>query len=181
MWSNEIYQKALYFAARLHDNQKIPETNMSYVTHICHVATVSLSFVIGNNKLDTDFTIQCALLHDTIEDTKAQYSDIENDFGKRVADGVLALTKDYSLPKEKQMADSINRIMLQPLEIWIIKIADRITNLYPPPPSWNKDRINNYYLESIFINEKLSPASIPASEQLYSKINEYKKYLTRQS
>jgi GTP diphosphokinase / guanosine-3',5'-bis(diphosphate) 3'-diphosphatase len=55
--------------------------------------------------------VHCALFHDSIEDTNTSYNDIKNDFGKEVADGVLALTKNFDLPtKSEQMKDSLQRI-----------------------------------------------------------------------
>jgi (p)ppGpp synthase/HD superfamily hydrolase len=72
--------------------------------------------------------MQVAILHDTIEDTDATYDDLSDKFGSRVADGVLALTKDSTLPsKSAKMADSLQRIEAQPIEIAIVKLCDRIT------------------------------------------------------
>ena len=51
--------------------------------------------------MDRSLAIQLALLHDTIEDTKTTYEEIQNLFGSIVADGVKALTKDTALEKEK--------------------------------------------------------------------------------
>jgi len=69
---------------------------------------------------------------------------LEDRFGKAVTDGVKALTKNESLPKDRQMSDSLHRIKLQPSEIWAVKLADRITNLQPPPAYWSREKIPNY-------------------------------------
>ena len=69
-------------------------------------------------------------------------------FGKDVADGVLALTKNENLPKEDRMRDSLERLLKQPKQVQIVKLADRITNLQAPPHYWTKEKIVNYaYLE----------------------------------
>jgi len=47
--------------------------------------------------------------------------------------GVSALSKDEAVPKEKELEDSLHRIREQPAEILMVKLADRITNLQPPP------------------------------------------------
>ena len=44
-------------------------------------------------------TLCAALLHDTIEDTRTDYDDLESRFGKEVADLVAAMTKDMRLPE----------------------------------------------------------------------------------
>ena len=31
----------------------------------------------------------------------------------------------------------------QPIEVWMVKLADRITNLLPPPAHWNEEKIEN--------------------------------------
>ena len=82
---------------------------------------------------DGDLAIQTAILHDTIEDTNPAYEDFQSEFGRNIAYSVLALTKDTILEKEAQIHDSLERIKLQPKEIWMVKLADRITNLQPPP------------------------------------------------
>jgi len=63
--------------------------------------------------------MHCAILHDTIEDTKFNYDKVKELFGEKIANGVLALTKDESLPtKNEMMLDSLERIKKQPKEVW---------------------------------------------------------------
>ncbi len=45
------------------------------------------------------FAAQVALLHDTIEDTATTYDEIKEIFSEKIADAVLALSKDSNLPK----------------------------------------------------------------------------------
>lgn len=83
-----------------------------------------------------------------LEDTDTTYPELVRTFGPAVADGVLALTKEDSVGtdltpyqrKERRMADSLERIKAQPKEIWMVKMADRITNLQPPPKQWTPER-----------------------------------------
>jgi guanosine-3',5'-bis(diphosphate) 3'-pyrophosphohydrolase len=77
-----------------------------------------------------------ALLHDTLEDTNTTPDELSQIFGEEITQGVMSLTKDEFLPKEQQMDDCLRRIILQPKEIWAVKLADRITNLQPPPSHW---------------------------------------------
>jgi hypothetical protein len=42
----------------------------------------------------------------------------------------LFILRNNSLSKEQQMPDSLQRIRQQPKEVWLVKMADRICNLY---------------------------------------------------
>ena len=102
---------------------------------------------------DRDLAVACALLHDTVEDALPQarpdvVERIHDGFGKAVADGVVALSKDDSVKdKAARMADSIRRIRMQPREVWLVKLGDRITNLEPPPSHWDVERRRQRYLQ----------------------------------
>lgn len=124
---------------------------------------------------DGDLAVQCALLHDVLEDTDTTYAEVEATFGSRVAQGVLALTKNESLPKEQRMRDSLERIRQQPREVWLVKLADRITNLAPPPHYWQKDKIERYREEAKLIHQLLCEASDYLNQRLMSKIEAYER------
>lgn len=117
------------------------------------------------------------MLHDTIEDTNLEYYKIIDLFGKEVADGVSALTKNTSInDKQEQMIDSLLRIKQQPKEIWAVKMSDRICNLYAPPYYWTKERKKEYYKESILIYNHLKEGNNYLANRLKDKIDNYVKY-----
>ncbi len=122
------------------------------------------------------FAVQLALLHDTLEDTPTTYDDLSFSFSKRVADGVLALSKDKTIPKENQLNDSIQRILLQPKEVCSVKLADRITNLLPQTPHWSKGKIATYHSQAKFILESLKGCNQYLENRLASKIIEYQSH-----
>lgn len=173
VWSQDQYQKAIRFAGTVHGNQKIPGTELPYIIHVSNVCMEVLAAICSGETENPDLAVQCALLHDTIEDAGVSYKEIEDLFGKDVSDGVLSLTKNSAIAKELRMADSIERIKLQPREIWMVKLADRITNLQPPPPHWTEDKILNYRIEAEYILEHLGSASTLLSERLMHKIKNY--------
>jgi len=177
MWNQDLYLKALMFAAEYHKDQKMKDKNVSYIVHLSLVAMELANLFATVKNYDEDFAIQCALLHDVIEDTDAKYSDVEKEFGTKIADGVRALTKDYSLPKEEQMKDSVARILKQPKEISLVKMSDRISNLNPPPVSWTKEKIKNYYEEAIYIYDNLHTADETLAKRLAKKTDDYKRFL----
>jgi len=170
-----IYQKTIKFAAEKHEeiNQKVPGTNLTYLLHLSNVAMEIL--VAGKHSLnfDENFAIQLALLHDTLEDTRATFQEIESNFGLKVAEGVSALTKNDKLPKEDKMIDSLNRIKLQPKEVGAVKLADRITNLQTPPQHWSKEKILKYHKEAKIILENLRGCNTYLETRLENKIEEY--------
>jgi (p)ppGpp synthase/HD superfamily hydrolase len=119
------------------------------------------------------FTTRSLRAASAVEDTEITYEQLESIFGVKVADGVLALSKDRSLEKSLQLADSLHRIKQQPQDVWIVKLADRISNLQPPPPHWTKAKMIHYRDEAIDIHTALKDASPFLSLRLSKKIANY--------
>ena len=176
-WSQENYIKAYKFAAQAHQGQKIPGSEIPYIMHLSFVSMEVIAALSVEQVHDGDLAIQCAILHDTIEDTDTSFEDIKAEFGASVANGVLALTKNNSLEKHLQMADSLRRIKEQPREIWMVKLADRISNLQAPPHYWSQDKIIRYREEGKEIYQALQDASPFLASRLASKIEDYKVFI----
>lgn len=181
-WSQDIYVNAWDFATRAHagqtyggprDGERLP-----YINHIGAVAMEVAWAVAVSSGHDSNLAVQCALLHDTIEDTDCTYQDISAEFGTRVADGVLALSKDPALAtKAEQMHDSLDRIRQQPAEIWMVKMADRITNLSEPPHYWTDGKKRAYQAEATLIHDALRSAHQGLADRLAQKISDYAAYI----
>jgi (p)ppGpp synthase/HD superfamily hydrolase len=75
------------------------------------------------------------------------------------------------------MLDSISRIKNQPIEIWMVKLCDRITNLQAPPIHWDKNKIIQYQSEARLILNQLSEANHFLATRLKNKIIAYEQYL----
>jgi len=177
-WSQDKYIKAWNFASHVHNGQLSPGTDIPYINHIGLVAMETMAATAhGEDIKNLDLLVQCALLHDVIEDTEHTYDEVNKEFGNEVANGVSALSKNTGLPKGEQMNDSLERIRKQPKEVWMVKLSDRITNLQPPPKHWDKEKIKKYRNEAILILEKLGEANQYLAERLRNKIEEYKQYL----
>ena len=172
-WSPEIYIKAYRFAAIAHNGQLVPGSKLPYIMHLSFVAMEVIATLNREKGLDGNLAVQCALLHDTVEDTDTEIDELAEKFGSNVADGVAALTKTLWRRKKLQMADSLKRIRKQPREIWMVKMADRITNLQPPPNHWTQDKINRYREEAIEIYNALKGGSPYLSDRLKRKIEAY--------
>ncbi len=176
-WSQETYIKALNKAAHAHQDQKMPGSERPYIIHLGFVSMEVIAALSVETEHEGNLAIQCAILHDTIEDTDTTFEEIKTEFGESVANGVLALTKDKSLAKHLQMADSLQRIKTQPQEIWMVKLADRISNLQAPPHYWTQDKIVRYREEGIQIYEALKDASPFLASRLAKLIEDYKAFI----
>lgn len=173
-WSQDTYLKAFHFAARAHQGQIYPGTELPYIMHLSFVCMeVIAAFHFGQN-CDENLAIQCALLHDSIEDTAVTYEQIKDEFGEAVAGGVLALTKDATVEKSQRMQDSLQRLLSHSREAQMVKLADRITNLQRPPAHWNRDKIISYREEARMIHTALKDADEYLAARLLQKIEAYK-------
>jgi (p)ppGpp synthase/HD superfamily hydrolase len=171
MYSPDRYVAALRFAATAHAAQKVPGTELPYLVHVTSVAAEVIAALAPG--LDADLAVLCALLHDTIEDTQTTRADVAARFGERVADGVVALSKDATVPKPDRMADSLRRIAAQPREIAMVKLADRITNLAPPPAHWPRDKRIAYRDEAIVIADALARTDTALDARIRAHIVAY--------
>lgn len=181
-WNRDLYAKAWHFVTLKHSGQtyggRLPEQQIEYINHLGSVAMEAM-WVLAHSaeSYHADLLVQCALLHDTLEDTTADYEELIATFGPSVAAGVLALTKNTNLAKQDQMLDSLQRIQAQPKEIWMVKMADRITNLYHPPHYWDKTKIAAYRSEAQVIYDHLATADALMAQRLAHKIEAYQQFL----
>jgi (p)ppGpp synthase/HD superfamily hydrolase len=181
-WDPDIYAKAWSFASLHHRGQTYggprEGEQIEYINHIASVAMEVSAVLQVEDGLDGNLAIQCALLHDTLEDTAATYDAVQAQFGPAVADGVKALSKDPAIAdKNEKMHDSLRRIKLQPREVWMVKLADRIANLYHPPFYWDNRKILAYRDEGALIHTTLCAASPVLAERLQQKIDAYPQFL----
>src|SRR6478672_3162953 len=88
---------AAHFAAEKHAQQKRKgENGEPYFNHLLEVAELVAA---SSPHLDVEL-VMAAFLHDTVEDTGVTLQELEQRFGKDVADLVAEVTDDKSLPKE---------------------------------------------------------------------------------
>lgn len=173
----DAYQKAIAFAGEKHKHQKMPASDIPYMTHLSNVAMEIILAGANGEGFDTAFAVQLALLHDTIEDTDTKYSEVEAVFGEKVARGVFALTKEGEKSKEEQMRESIGKILGQPNEVGAVKMADRITNLQKPPKHWTKEKAIKYRVEAEYIFAELGNCNEYLRERLKFKIEKYLEFI----
>ncbi|MFB6421822.1 MAG: bifunctional GTP diphosphokinase/guanosine-3',5'-bis pyrophosphate 3'-pyrophosphohydrolase [Candidatus Malihini olakiniferum] len=121
-------QQAYNVARDAHEGQA-RSSGEPYITH-----PVAVAYILAEMRLDYE-TLIAALLHDTIEDTLTTYQDIEQKFGKSVAelvDGVSKLDKLKFRDKKEAQAENFRKMimaMVQDIRVILIKLADRTHNM----------------------------------------------------
>ena len=124
----DLIERAYAFGATMHDGQ-IRRSGEPYFTHPVAVAEI----LAGQNMDET--TIVTALLHDTIEDTRAQYAQVAAEFGTEVAelvDGVTKLTQLQLSSTETKQAENFRKLFMatsRDIRVVLVKIADRLHNM----------------------------------------------------
>ncbi len=123
-----LIERAYEVALAAHVGQ-IRKSGEPYIHHPMAVATI-----VARQGLD-DVTIAAALLHDAVEDTDVDLSDLERDFGEDVSlivDGVTKLDRLHFDSREEQQAASMRKMLValaKDLRVLIIKLADRLHNM----------------------------------------------------
>lgn len=113
--------KAHAYSTYSHRGQERKFSGDPYIKHPRRVRAGLKKFGVS----DSD-TLAAALLHDTIEDTKATYKDVEKYFNKNVADIVQWLSNPSSAEKAAHIKKIFDKA---PYEVVLIKTMDRIDNL----------------------------------------------------
>ncbi len=74
--------------------------------------------------------------------------------------------------------DSLRRILgLQLREVTIVKLADRVVNMEPPPKHWDATKRTRYHGEAKKILDRLGHASTTLSARLQEKIARHEGHL----
>lgn len=125
---NRLIRKAFDVALDAHKEQR-RKSGEPYIYHPIAVAKI-VADEIGLGAT----SIASALLHDVIEDSEYTYEDIENIFGKKIADIVQGLTKISVINQRNVSAQSENYRKLlftlsEDFRVILIKIADRLHNM----------------------------------------------------
>ncbi|SFN82179.1 guanosine-3',5'-bis(diphosphate) 3'-pyrophosphohydrolase [Roseovarius lutimaris] len=127
--TNEALIRAAYDYGRAMHEGQFRHSGEPYFTH-----PVAVAAILTEQRLD-DATIITALLHDTIEDTKASYQTVEQKFGREVADlvdGVTKLTNLQLSSSETKQAENFRKLfmaMSKDLRVILVKLADRLHNM----------------------------------------------------
>ena len=124
----DLIRRAFIYGEERHRGQ-YRHSGEPYFTH-----PVAVAHILAEQRLD-DATIVTALLHDTIEDTKSTFPEIEETFGRGIAelvDGVTKLTNLQLSSSETKQAENFRKLfvaMSKDLRVILVKLADRLHNM----------------------------------------------------
>jgi (p)ppGpp synthase/HD superfamily hydrolase len=169
------YDAAARFAAAAHLGQTLKGSDVPYLLHVTLVAAEVMTALQHEAVDDPDLAVQCALLHDTVEDTSVTLDQIADRFGAVVAAGVDALSKRSGV--DRAMEDSLRRVDASSREIRLVKLADRTANMAAPPHFWSSDKRRAYRAQAQMILDRLGDASPTLAARLAARIEAYGEFL----
>lgn len=123
-----LLNKAYVYAMQKHGSQ-LRASGDPYFSHPLEVAAI-----LTDLKLD-DATIAVGLLHDTIEDTDATRSEIDELFGEdigRLVEGLTKIKKLDLVSKKAAQAENLRKLLLAisaDVRVLLVKLADRLHNM----------------------------------------------------
>ncbi|ANZ58123.1 GTP pyrophosphokinase [Fructilactobacillus lindneri] len=124
----DIIQKAYEFAATAHGDN-LRASGEKYITHATQVAGI-----LADLNMDP-VTVTAGFLHDIVEDSNVELSDVRELFGDDVAlivDGVTKISKIKYKSTKEQLAENYRKLLLvmcQDIRVMIVKLADRMDNM----------------------------------------------------
>jgi guanosine-3',5'-bis(diphosphate) 3'-pyrophosphohydrolase len=168
--------EAAAFAAEKHRNQRRKDKGASpYINH-----PIALAALLANDGgISEAPVLAAALLHDTIEDTQTTAQELERHFGARIAQIVLEVSDDKSLPKDERKRLQVQHAPHASREAKLVKLADKICNLRDilasPPENWPAARKHAYFDWAAQVVEGVRGTSPPLEaifDALYARRSE---------
>ncbi|RYH03889.1 bifunctional (p)ppGpp synthetase/guanosine-3',5'-bis(diphosphate) 3'-pyrophosphohydrolase [Salipiger sp. IMCC34102] len=126
--NDTLLRRAFVFGDEMHAGQ-FRHSGEPYITH-----PVAVAETLAKMQMD-DATVITALLHDTIEDTPATFAQVEEIFGREIADlvdGVTKLTNLQLNSRETKEAENFRKLFMatsRDLRVTLVKLADRLHNM----------------------------------------------------
>jgi (p)ppGpp synthase/HD superfamily hydrolase len=140
-WADTPFlQKAVVFATKAHEGQSRKYTGEPYIVHPLEVAGFLVDALkrfspnelqFKRAKLQYDYMIAAAILHDTVEDCNVTFTEIDREFGIETTNVLMWVTDTIT----KQQGNRATRKRLEaqkqafgPLEAKVIKLCDNRSN-----------------------------------------------------
>ncbi len=124
----ERVRDAFDYAEVAHKGQK-RQSGEAYITH-----PIAVADILADLHLD-GATLTAAILHDVVEDTPSSMAEVEQKFGKEVAeivDGVTKLEQVQFKSRKEAQAESFRKMilaMVRDIRVIMVKLADRTHNM----------------------------------------------------
>lgn len=158
---------AINFSATAHRNQRRKDIlKTPYINH-----PIEVMHILSNAGIEDVDVLCAAVLHDTIEDTYVNYSDLMNLFGENIANIVAECSDNKSLPKVERKKLQIIHGKTVSTACKLVKAADKLSNLSSltinPPSHWSQEEIHGYFCWSYAVCQNL----FGCNELLDEKLN----------
>jgi len=124
----DIVERAYVYSARVHAGQ-VRLSGEPYLMHPLEVANI-----LADMRLDV-VSVAAGILHDVLEDTRAEPEDLRKLFGPEVLNIVSGVTKLSNMPTsstQERQAENIRKMFLamaDDIRVILIKLADRLHNM----------------------------------------------------
>ena len=124
----ERVREAHEYAEAAHQGQK-RQSGEAFITH-----PIAVAGILADLHLDGP-TLTAAILHDVVEDTPSSMAEVEEKFGKEVAelvDGVTKLDQVQFKSRKEAQAESFRKMILamtRDIRVIMVKLADRTHNM----------------------------------------------------
>jgi len=124
----DLVRRAHEFSARVHSGQE----RLSGEPYSMHPLAVAMILTVQG--LDST-SIAVGLLHDVLEDTHAEPTEIREEFGEEVlslVEGVTKISKISFTTREQEQAENFRKLLLAMVEdirVLFVKLADRLHNM----------------------------------------------------
>lgn len=172
-----MIERAKQFAEKAHKGQKRKNSNAAYIIHPIRVADTLKSAGCREE------VICAGYLHDVVEDTIYELTDIEQKFTKEVRDLVAAHTEDKSKSWQVRKQHTVDTVRTGSLEVKCLIVADKLDNLLSLEKDFERDGdalwqhfnagypLQKWYNESIAENmtTEIKNGEIPAFFHTYKK------------
>ena len=124
----ERVREAFEYAETAHAGQK-RHSGEAYITH-----PIAVADILADLHMD-GATLTAAILHDVVEDTPSSSAEVEQRFGKEIAelvDGVTKLDQVQFKSRKEAQAESFRKMilaMVRDIRVIMVKLADRTHNM----------------------------------------------------
>nr|WP_090820603.1 HD domain-containing protein [Paenibacillus sp. yr247] len=120
----EIINVAIEVATYAHRHQYRKGTDIPYISH-----PFAVGMILAQAECDVE-VVAAGILHDVVEDTEITLLEIEQRFGRRVAQIVSGVSEpDKSLTWEERKKHTLEFLKTAPLEIRLVSCADKLHNI----------------------------------------------------
>lgn len=138
-----LVTRAAHYAAMAHRRHRRKDAAATpYINHLTEVAQLLAGAGCAAP------VISAGYLHDAIEDVDITYEMLAGEFGSEIADLVLTVTDDKSLPWQLRKELQVEHAVHASPGTAAIKLADKISNLrslaVAPPDGWPQHRLAGY-------------------------------------